>query len=215
MGAAEQVWFMMDVSSQTRRVLMNRTPLLLVHYVWNDWVTVHLRPSSSVSNTTASTSSGSSDTGMSPSSASPAQNTVAVECRWWHAYMDPTDFTHLTQLWGLHAETLVSMWSWRQGEPLRLPSHLGRREGPHKEGPPTKLRTDFLLEEPAFCCTGAERAPHSTHTHTPPLPAGRQCFCPSFTIISTVVFASRVSNHQAHLNSNDHCPPFFNINWKV
>uniref|UniRef100_A0AAQ6IRT2 ARID domain-containing protein n=1 Tax=Anabas testudineus TaxID=64144 RepID=A0AAQ6IRT2_ANATE len=34
-----------------------------------------------VSNTTASTSSGSSDTGMSPSSASPAQNTVAVECR--------------------------------------------------------------------------------------------------------------------------------------
>lgn len=35
----------------------------------------------SVSNTTASTSSGSSDTGMSPSSASPAQNTVAVECR--------------------------------------------------------------------------------------------------------------------------------------
>uniref|UniRef100_H3CA73 AT-rich interactive domain 4A n=1 Tax=Tetraodon nigroviridis TaxID=99883 RepID=H3CA73_TETNG len=34
-----------------------------------------------VSNTTVSTSSGSSDTGMSPSSASPAQNTVAVECR--------------------------------------------------------------------------------------------------------------------------------------
>ncbi|XP_028994739.1 AT-rich interactive domain-containing protein 4A isoform X2 [Betta splendens] len=34
-----------------------------------------------VSNTTASTSSGSSDTGMSPSSVSPAQNTVAVECR--------------------------------------------------------------------------------------------------------------------------------------
>ncbi|XP_058472263.1 AT-rich interactive domain-containing protein 4A [Solea solea] len=34
-----------------------------------------------VSNTTASTSSGSSDTGMSPSSASPAQSTVAVECR--------------------------------------------------------------------------------------------------------------------------------------
>ncbi|XP_014858445.1 PREDICTED: AT-rich interactive domain-containing protein 4A [Poecilia mexicana] len=34
-----------------------------------------------VSHTTASTSSGSSDTGMSPSSASPAQNTVAVECR--------------------------------------------------------------------------------------------------------------------------------------
>uniref|UniRef100_A0A8C9WTD4 AT-rich interactive domain 4A n=1 Tax=Scleropages formosus TaxID=113540 RepID=A0A8C9WTD4_SCLFO len=34
-----------------------------------------------VSHTAASTSSGSSDTGMSPSSASPAQNTVAVECR--------------------------------------------------------------------------------------------------------------------------------------
>lgn len=34
-----------------------------------------------VSHTTASTSSGSSDTGMSPSSASPAQSTVAVECR--------------------------------------------------------------------------------------------------------------------------------------
>ncbi|XP_061898469.1 AT-rich interactive domain-containing protein 4A isoform X2 [Entelurus aequoreus] len=34
-----------------------------------------------VSNTTPSTSSGSSDTAMSPSSASPAQSTVAVECR--------------------------------------------------------------------------------------------------------------------------------------
>ncbi|KAM6912795.1 AT-rich interactive domain-containing protein 4A [Xenentodon cancila] len=34
-----------------------------------------------VSNTTPSTSSGSSDTGMSPSSASPAQNSVVVECR--------------------------------------------------------------------------------------------------------------------------------------
>lgn len=42
-----------------------------------------------VSHTTASTSS-SSDTGMSPSSASPTQNTVAVECRWWHASGGPS-----------------------------------------------------------------------------------------------------------------------------
>lgn len=37
----------------------------------------------------ASTSSGSSDTAMSPSSASPTQNTVAVECRWWWAAPSP------------------------------------------------------------------------------------------------------------------------------
>lgn len=48
-----------------------------------------------MSNTTASTSSASSDTGMSPSSASPTQNTVAVECRWWHAHHSPTHSLHL------------------------------------------------------------------------------------------------------------------------
>lgn len=55
-------------------------------YITKRCLSVRLCPSVSVSNTMASTSSGSSDTGMSPSSASPTQNTVVVECRWWHAH---------------------------------------------------------------------------------------------------------------------------------
>lgn len=55
-------------------------------YITKRCLSVCLCPSVSVTNTMASTSSGSSDTGMSPSSASPTQNTVVVECRWWHAH---------------------------------------------------------------------------------------------------------------------------------
>lgn len=113
---------------------------------------------SSVSNTTASTSSGSSDTAMSPSSASPTQNTVAVECRWWHAHFRITSFcsalpppSHrlrpLGQLWGhdgkKHTKERSSRSAW-----ARLMQWLTGGECHHLTlAPPLHLWADFLFEE--------------------------------------------------------------------
>ncbi len=115
-----------------------------------------------VSNTTASTSSGSSDTGMSPSSASPTQNTVAVECRWWHAHPGPTHSHSITSFCSVpppssHKLRPLCQLSGHDGEKTSLQASLCSdwRSGWWEKGghyhltlaPPPQLWTDFLFEE--------------------------------------------------------------------